>query len=205
MEQRQIDVYTYDELSESAQSRAKDWYHKNVEFFADDYAKALNKFCEILNLDYSVGGYDNIVFVPGRKFDDSVKGLRGLRLQKWLYNNLKNDIFGQKTFRHRNNYKARRKSKIFITDDCELTGTWVDNILLEPFYKFINFELDERFFGTLEAYKNVAFRHLIELATHNFDVDYWNAETYYYSGERIKEFFEESDTVFFQNGNICNY
>ena len=203
MEQRQINVYTYDELNERAQSNAKEWYYRNVEFFADDYVKALDKFCEILNLTYSVGRYDNIVFTPGRKFDNNVKGLQGLRLQKWLYNNLRNDIFGRKTFWHPNNYKARRKSKIYVTVDCELTGTWVDIVLLEPFYAFVNFSI--KFFGTLEAYKNVTFKHLIELAAHKFDADYGKDKAYHYSDERIKEFFEENDTVFFQDGAICNY
>ncbi len=70
METKQITVYLYDELSERAKDKARDWYANgmdiDLDFAIDDIKRMASLFGLTINdLSYSVGGYGDYCMIKG--------------------------------------------------------------------------------------------------------------------------------------------
>lgn len=85
-----LDLYTFDELSEQAQAKACNDYRANgFEFFwIDESIESIKAFCELFNvklLDYSVGAHEHFSF----KTDAANKNFRGYKLKHFDANDFR--------------------------------------------------------------------------------------------------------------------
>ena len=149
--QRTFTLFTLEELEDEARQRAySDWLAKGYDYpFASDNCNTLEAFCTLfhtvcLNYSYDSNRY-NYSYRIG--CDDDIIRLSGIRLAAYLYNNYHSSLFTPKTYWTSDN-KKKRKSRIFLTPGCPLTGFIMDEIMLQPIYEFIKHP-DNRTFGNL--------------------------------------------------------
>lgn len=76
-------IFTFDELSESAKERAREWYRRGLEYpWWDEAQSSLKSFCDefgVSVLDYSIGD-SRRAFI---KTDASPSNFRGLKLSQF--------------------------------------------------------------------------------------------------------------------------
>lgn len=149
--QRTFTLFTLEELEDEARQRAYlDWLAKGYDYpFASENCNTLEAFCNLFHtvcLNYS---YDNNRYNYSYRIecDDDIIRLSGIRLATYLHNNYHSSLFTPKTYWTSDN-KKKRKSRIFLTSDCSLTGFIMDEIMLQPIYEFIKHP-DNRTFGNL--------------------------------------------------------
>lgn len=138
-------IYEYDELDAKAKQRAYDkWLEGWDNFNSTDNRKSMEEFVELFPSlragDWSYGGgrhYCNGSYGDWHQYETSMWELQGLRLHRWLVNNILPKIERPKTYyAHHPSHKTWR-SKISILLDCPFTGTGTDHFILDPFMAFI--------------------------------------------------------------------
>lgn len=141
----QTKVYKFDELSEEAKEKAREWIREtnNQDSYPLDEMmgslKALFEAAHLAIRDYSIGGYNRDNYV---KFDmvETTKELTGKRAIAWLENNL---ISGLRITPSQ--FKAKQKAYMSYGDayrigkvkPCPLTGVCYDEDLLEALQKAV--------------------------------------------------------------------
>lgn len=144
----EIQLYSFDELTEDAKSNAIRHYQNNILSFDFIYSDA-EKTVEAFNLLFGTSsGRDSWLDVDTNNFDDDVLNLKGFRLQKYLWNNYGYSLFiGKyygnlvKTFKdgsiipiskeHPAGLRhVKRNSNVLKENSCVLTGMCYDNDLL---------------------------------------------------------------------------
>lgn len=81
-------VYTFDELSDDAKARAREWYLSDGDYWdSSDWWNSAQAFCRIAPIDITSATYDNAQVDYRWTGDESVRELSGLRAWKWLQNN----------------------------------------------------------------------------------------------------------------------
>jgi len=148
-----IKLFTIGELSEEAQNKAySNW--RGSEYYTGDgeNRKTLDAFARLFrirvkNWEYGAhGGYVKFYFTD----DNNVMGeMSGIRLLKWLYNNIYEEIFPTKYYWGKKTGKKRR-SKIMREANCPLTGYCIDEDILEPIYRFLERPDDTAFYDLLD-------------------------------------------------------
>lgn len=150
----EVNLYEYDELSDSAKERARDWYRHGMEYaWLDEWIDSARAFAEATGTtlkDYSIGlcshSYFHIAEVTTIPwFVDGQNELTGLRLRTWIINNvLPNLVKGKyygKGYRGENGKYVHkfRHSKIQMEyDNCPLTGFCGDQDFIQPLLDFVN-------------------------------------------------------------------
>lgn len=168
-----IKLYKFEELSDKAKEKAiEDWRVINTDYaWTSEVRQSLEKFAMIFPVrikDWSYGGRGEGVYFEMTTNYDEIDEMSGWRLATYIWNNYRGDIFKRKyygklteTFKdgspiptskeHPTGYRhVRKDSNIFIENDCVLTGTWIDNIILGPVYKFLAKPDDTTFKDLLE-------------------------------------------------------
>ena len=88
-------VYEFKELSDEAKEKAKEWYRSVLEYpWFDEANDTMNKFAELVNVkivDYSYGGLDRRGVIKFRLQNKTCSYLKGVRLWKYLINNMRLD------------------------------------------------------------------------------------------------------------------
>jgi len=200
-------VYSFNELNETAQQTAINNYRNNgidTDFIYDDAYNSVKKFHEIFN---TKEGRNSWLDVQTGNIDDSILELTGLRLQKYIWNNFRADLFKGKyyslwsktevSYKHyKDGYPVLklRQSKILIDNSCVLTGVCYDMDLLQPFYDYLNKKDFSNDVTTFEDLINDSFASLERSI--NEEVDYRNSD------EAIREELEANDYQFLSNGNL---
>jgi len=116
----EITVFEFDELSDEAKEKARDWYRStDCWCWQDEWRESAQEFSKIApididNADYNAG-HVNITWTG----DDDVAKLTGLRAWKWLHNNGWFD-------------RARKE----VQGACGLTGSFGDASLFDPFTEY---------------------------------------------------------------------
>lgn len=143
-------VYTFDELSETAKEKARDWIRENNREMGYPWTKenedSLNAFAALFPIrvtDWqynSYGGVDGVTFTIEH---EGVESLEGYRLARWLENNIYSKLYKGKYYSTPGQYvdgqytfKARR-SKCQKEASCELTGYCMDDTLAAPVLEFM--------------------------------------------------------------------
>jgi hypothetical protein len=148
---KKITVYYINELSDKARDHAHNDYLSEGDyyFWDSENRNSLDKFAEIFNLKIKSACYgarsEGVNWSPEfYDYQDEILNLSGIRLLRWLYNNVIPQITKPKYihYGYRKNTlypnKAARYSKCqFTIDDCPLTGYCMDICILDPVYKFI--------------------------------------------------------------------
>lgn len=138
-------VYKFSELSDDAKQKAIEWYRRSSEgdeyYLYDEAHESVKEFHEIFG---TKPGSRSWLDVRTSHLDDNLMNLKGLRLQKYIWNNFKDQLFSGKYYSRNgvgsNNYKSRR-SNCQIDHSCELTGVCYDESLLQPIYEFLEWKL----------------------------------------------------------------
>lgn len=117
-------AYTFDELSDDAKENAINEFRKDgidMQYAYDDAYESVKEFHKIFP---TREGGRNWLDVRTSHIDDNILELSGLRLQKYIWNNYKKELYSGKLFYKGGvSVKTRfRKSNCQITHSCELTG-----------------------------------------------------------------------------------
>lgn len=158
-------IYKFEELSEDAQQKAIN-KHREVmdnDFIYDDTHKVVEAFNDVFE---TKEGRNSWLDVYTDHMEENILELKGLRLQKYLWNNYKNQLFKGKYYSlwskkdisykyHKNGYPVlkSRYSKVLKQNSCVLTGMCYDDDMLQPIYDF----LEKRNFSNC----TITFYHLI--------------------------------------------
>jgi len=199
-------IYKFEELSEDAQQKAIN-KHREVmdnDFIYDDTHKVVEAFNDVFE---TKEGRNSWLDVYTDHMEENILELKGLRLQKYLWNNYKNQLFKGKYYSlwskkdisykyHKNGCPVlkSRYSKVLKQNSCVLTGMRYDDDMLQPIYDF----LEKRNFSNC----TITFYHLIndcfdELRkTVENEIDYRNTD------DAIIEEIKANDYEFTENGNI---
>lgn len=141
-----MQVYEFDELSDTAKEKARNWWRSKS--WDDDYdyivepIKAIGKILG-MKADWKVGCRGEYVEFKG-DLDYEVEDLSGVRALKWVWNNwieptLKGKYYGklvpcEKSVEHPNGVRhVKYYSKATLSFDCPLTGTCGDMNLIETY------------------------------------------------------------------------
>lgn len=117
--------------------------------------------------------------------------MKGTRLLKYLVNNYWEDLYPPKTY-WRRNYKKKRKSRVFVSDDCVLMGYYIDYEILKPIYDF------------LRAPDDTALYELMDRCLDGFFKACRDDMKYQLSEEAFAESCEANSYEFLSNGTLFN-
>lgn len=186
MEKLQVDVYRANELSESSRKKAYDDWTDYTWYPLEDNQKTLDVFREIFGPNEGCSIYSD------RKFT-------GHRLAKYIINNFWDDIHSRKSYPKvisrsgKYGYKIRH-SNIQVIRDFSLTGYYIDDVILEPIYAFIDHPVNGPSLSDLV-------REGISRFDREVERDYYE----YYSMERFLEVCEENDYRFLKDGTRIDH
>lgn len=139
-------VYNFDELSDTAKEEARDWYRSiDTEIaWSRENRESMEAFAGIFPIkviDWSYG--DRSSGVRFRIEDENVEGLKGLRLHRWLMNNVHHKIYQGKYYSTAGDYVdgkytyKKRHSNVQLESSCPFTGYCMDDTLLDPIHAFL--------------------------------------------------------------------
>jgi hypothetical protein len=116
----EITAYRFDELSDRAKERARDWYREGDTWgWSDEYWQSARAFAAIAPMDIWEADYSRGDVSVRWAGDDEVAELTGLRAWKWLANNGWFDLAAKN-----------------IQGDCTLTGFCGDCDLFDPIAQY---------------------------------------------------------------------
>lgn len=140
-------IYNFDELSDKAKEKARQWFRLHDDSDYSDERNCVNAIANVLHsskVDYYVG-LDGISYVEFRvDLNDDILSLKGVRALKWVYNNWVFPTFKGKYFsklvpcdkdkEHPMGVRVvKRYSKATPVFDCPLTGFCMDMNLFEAY------------------------------------------------------------------------
>ena len=134
-------IYQYDELSDDARERARNWYRDGLAAdypWASENRESLEAFCDRFPIKAEDWEYDawSSSITPSFYGDDTLRELSGYKLANYLTSALCRVWFTEPK-RYTKNGKTRR-SKILRQDTCcPFTGYYMDEVLLQPLRDFI--------------------------------------------------------------------
>lgn len=137
---RKYKVYPIAELSEKAIEKAYiDWSMTSEYYDYNENKDTLEKFSELFGIKCYNWTYD--AYTYSFRFDmehnEEVQKMKGIRLATYITNNYGNNLYTPKMYYNRG-YKKKRKSRIFTSNSCVLTGYYLDEDILEDIYTFLN-------------------------------------------------------------------
>jgi hypothetical protein len=172
-----VTVYKYEELSDRAKEKARDWYQSCGDCFSwgEESLDSLKAFAEYFNLkirDYSLGGSDNRYnhVKWDLNFDDHWLEIKNVRL--WKYMNNQMVLPG-------------------LEGDCPFTGYGMDENLLDPIREFMK---------RPESNTDVTWKDLIGRCIDKFVEAYRDEVDYAYSDEAVAESIECNEYEFTESG-----
>ena len=93
MRQETIEIFKFNELSDKAKDKAREWYRTNIDFsWADESLDSIKVFCEHFNItlkSYSVAPYEN----PDYSVELLNSNFRGLKLKDFNRDNMPTGYF----------------------------------------------------------------------------------------------------------------
>ena len=207
MRKIEIKIYSFSELSEEAKETAiqDERNTQDFDYIYDDVLETIKAFCDIFNFSVKTR---NSIFEPIIDVPFDVSNLHGQRLKTYIYNNYGNTLFKGKYYgklvdTEKDGTKiekgkahpaglrlVQRRSKVFKSDCCVLTGVCYDDDMLSVFYDFLK--------GV--KYQDLNLEELIEQAFYNLESSVNNEIEYRQSDEGIEEELTERDEEFTENG-----
>ncbi len=134
---REYNLYPVSELPTKSQEVAhQEWLmHKEYGYSSDNRA-TLTEFENAFNLSIRDWSYDSCSYNYSFFTDLSgdIEQMQGIRLATYIINNHWHRLFTPKSYWRSG---KNRKSRVFVTTDCTLTGYCADCAVLEPIYKFL--------------------------------------------------------------------
>lgn len=186
------DLFLLGELSPQAQEKAyHDWLNLADYGWHRENTATLEAFCRLFEVECRHWSYD--AYTYQYRFEmcaiGQIEQMTGVRLLKLLTNHYWEELFLPKTYFLR--YQKRRKSRIFRTNDCVLTGYCMDYDILQPVYDFL-----------AKPDPQVSFRTLIDHCLDSFFRACMKDCEYQFSMENFKELSAANDWEYLDNGRL---
>jgi hypothetical protein len=190
----ELDEETQDELIKKEREHLYKWVCRYGYDWEDEGKDSLDAFCKIFPVEWTQFDVQNTDIDFKITCDDEIKSLSGFRLQKYLWNNYRRDIYKGK-FYWRGTLKGKsRHSKIQLVGmNCNLTGYCVDDDLLKPIYDF----LDSR-------NPKGDFEDLLGDCLHAWVKGQCDELEYSYSEEKAREELIEAGEVYTEKGEVID-
>jgi len=201
-------VYQFNELNETAKQKAINYYRDNsvdTSFIYDDAYKTVKQFHDIFG---TKEGRNSWLDVNTDSIDDNICELKGLRLQKYIWNNFKTSLYKGKYFslwsKTEKSYKyypegypvlKSRHSKVILDNSCVLTGVCYDDSLLQPVYDFL-----ERYQQKADYYSYMDFTTLMNDCFESLEKDVKSEEESQYDDDVITENIVNNEYEFTADG-----
>ena len=212
MQTKRIKVYSFDELSETAQQQAIENARRTdniqqCDFIYDEAHQTVKAFNDLFNV--TEGRREWTDFSTGQ-IDGDILNLSGTRLATYLWNNYRNDLYKGKYYPVKSDTPLRHKrvksktlhngrtfnayySAIQFENSCVLTGMCYDMDILDPIYKFID-KPDGRTFEDLISECFSSLKYSLE-----------SEQDYHYSDEGVQEYLTANNYQFLKDGTIFIY
>lgn len=200
-------IYKFEELKKESQQVAIDHYRNNYlnnDFIYDDAYNTVKEFNSVFNTKESRNSW---LDVYTDHINDEILELKGFRLQKYIWNNYKNQLFKGKYYslwsKKDISYKYHKEgspvlkvrySKVLKQSSCVLTGMCYDDDMLQPIYDF----LEKRDFSNC----TITFYHLLNDCFDELRKSIENEIDYRNTDDAIIEEIKANDYEFTENGNI---
>ena len=186
----EVKIYSFDELTETAQQNAINHFRQiqDFSFEFEEIISSVKKLIEVLNLK----GGDTYANLKYWHIEDEILQLSGVRLYKYILNNYGYALFKPKYLKridkavnykqfickqhkdHKGNIYTQLYSKYKITDSGVLTGFCYDDDILKPVYEFLK-----------NPCKYTTFEHLIQDIENAISKTFQDAEEWLNSDEYI--------------------
>lgn len=210
-------VYSFDELNEAAQEKAIQYFRNqgmDTTFIYDDAVKTVEAFHEAFGTKEDSRTW---LEVYTGHIDDNILQLKGLRLQKYIWNNFKNILYKGKYYNYKGNtpnklihkriesifYPNRNYwgnyyySAITKENSCTLTGVCYDHSLLQPIYDFL-----ENYRGKADYYSYMDYETLLNDCFESLKKDVENEAEAQSSDEVIREHIQANEHEFTADGKL---
>jgi len=200
-------IYKFEELKKESQQIAIDHYRNNYlnnDFIYDDAYDTVKEFNSVFN---TKEGRNSWLDVYTNHINDEILELKGFRLQKYIWNNYKNQLFKGKYYSlwskkdisykyHKEGYPVLkvRYSKVLKQSSCVLTGMCYDDDMLQPIYDF----LEKRDFSNC----TITFYHLLNDCFDELRKSIENEIDYRNTDDAIIEEIEANDYEFTESGKL---
>ena len=206
-------IYKFSELNSEAQGNAiENIRNSNVidsQYIYNDAHNTVKKFNDIFNLkEYHKTWLD----FDSNYIDSNILELKGLRLQKYIFNNFYTSLYKgkyfslwsktEKSYKHyKDGYPTlkSRNSKVIFNNECVLTGVCYDLDLLHPIYEFL-----EKYKENLNYYSTITFKELISNCFESLKKSLRNEVEFMDSDEYINEYIDSNEVEFLINGKQYN-
>lgn len=191
---RTYEVYNLHELTREAQAKAHSHWAEHFDYgWEYENEKTLQAFEQIFNIKVDRWSYDSCTYWYRFTSHNSEEedNLKGTRLLKYLVNNYWNDLYLPKTI-WGHNYKIKRKSRVFVSNDCVLTGYCMDYEILKPIYDF------------LKSPDNITLYELMDRCLDGFFKACKDDMEYQLSEEAFADSCEANNYEFLSNGTLFN-
>lgn len=193
---REYKVYSLDELTHEAQSKAyNEWRETQEYFWGAENMHALDEFCDLFHVkvtDWSVDEYTHYHHFHTTLADEDDQ-LKGIRLVAYIWNHFGCYIFQPKTYHVKGNWDKKRKSHIIEEGEgcCVLTGYVMDEEILGPVYDFLR-----------RPDKDTTFVGLMDKCLEAFFEAYRRDLEYCYSEEHFQEECADLGSLFLEDGTL---
>lgn len=185
-------IYKLDELTKEARNKAYSKWQQDFDYVYESENEAtLHAFIQIFNINVDRWSYDDYSYSYYliSHYSEEEDNLKGVRLMKYLVNNYWNDLYIPKTY-FGHNHKAKRNSRVFVTNDCVLTGVYIDHEILQPIYDFLKTPDDTTLYE------------LMDRCLDNFFKACRDDMKYQVSEEAFAEFCEDNNYEFLYDGTL---
>lgn len=189
---RTYEAYNFHELTRVAQAKAYNHWLEYDDYKCDEENRAtLYAFERIFNVKADKWSYDRYTYIYRftSYYSEEENNLKGTRLLKYIVNNYWHDLYIPKTI-WGHNYKTKRESRVFVTNDCVLTGYCMDYEILQPIYDF------------LKVPDNITLYELMDKCLNGFFKACRDDMKYQLSEEAFAESCEANDCEFLSDGTL---
>lgn len=183
-----IQVYKFEELSEEAKNKARNWWRESGDDDWSDYETSLKAISEHMDAryDYAVSAYGYSHVDIKVNLDSDVEELSGVRALTWVWNNwisptLKGKYYGkfvpcEKSEEHPNGMEHKKYySKATQKFDCNFTGMAMDMNFWEAWEYAKNEVRAGNFFDVMDFVKELESRFCKEWVQ---EMEYRNSDEY---------------------------
>lgn len=205
-----VNIYSFDELSDRAKQIAISEYRQTIDnsFYWDEAHETVKSFHKLFG---TKEGCNSWLDINTGNIDDNILQLKGLRLQKYIWNNFKIGLYKGKYFslwsktdisykHYVNGYPVlkSRHSRVMLDNSCTLTGMCYDMDILDPIYDFLN-----KYRANSRRNDDMTFRGLLEYCIDSLKRSLESEDEYRYSDDGIIEDISQQALEFTENGKIC--
>lgn len=185
-------IYTFNELQETAKEVAVKHYQDNIVLtWQDEIINSFKAIATACNCDVDWYSYDGIEYKVSLNPVDLDEGISGVRAISYIYNNFIEPNIKFKYRKHMGSIPVY--STIFKDDYTCFTGYCSDYVLIEAYKEFLN---DFRKTPALNI------RDFLDILESNMSKEWSNENECQYSDmDYITEYFDANDYEFYSNGN----